>query len=981
MIRIGKEKVRTGCITCKRRHVKCDEARPACHRCTRAGRACEGYASTSTPGSGNPQPIRFVVYGSGCAARAADPHIRPHPHPHPHPRWSLPEHPDLDWLERRALDYFQDRTALELAGAFQTDFWLASILPLARHENSVKYALIALSSMHEHYAGIDHFAPARGGLGFALDHYGKAIREVVRLNQNQNKLHNHAQKQNQSSLPTITAKNKKTFDYALVTCALFSAFESLQGHYHDACKHAVAGIKILAEEQQQEQQQQAHRPSQHQHQHPPVIPRDELNRFFIAMGRQMLEIGDPNLQGLQLQPVLGRGRGMTALQPHCIPDQFVSYEHALLHIEILLTDLFEFSERSDRLHNHGQGRISDGNYHSLRTEYVSLKARFDTWKAGFDAMVSNDSNDTKKSQEPSWGGGSASASSSASISASRSPAPPFASASSAVRESEPEPKRSLLSSPSPSFSSSSVSSRPPAFLILRMYQAIITAFLSRIEQNDEAALNNFLPDFWTAVAAAEEFLEQTTTFVSPVHGTAATAPTLISTPITTSTLISTPIPTSTTTPTPTPTPKTSRSNANSSVRDASDISNGHQIPQATTGSGFGFSSTTGTGFGFGFGSGTGSGTGSGSLSRFGFHSSLEQGPGVDPNPVHDHGYDSGSHINFNFNINQSRIVRPTFSLALGIVPTLFLTATRTTDRALRAKALHLLRTCNRREGFWDSRIAAKLAERVVEIREEVRAKAREEVKARARIVSESMRSGGCHMDHFNNHIVDGDGRGHGDGDGHGRGHGHGHSAAGVLLHDYTDNDNDNGDKNKTKIDLDNVNVNISTMHSVMADADGDGGNLDFDFNPSLGPDLNLDLDIDFNPDLNPDVNPNLNHDVSTNPNLDIDSNPNPNPNHDIETDIDIDIDIKLLDVSFLPGKKCTFRYAIDDRRRRRCEVEPLAVAVPVPVAGGPPDPDPDLMWVGEGEGDGDGDGLSRSPDMNDHAHATLPEYVEELTWD
>ncbi|KAK2012349.1 hypothetical protein LZ32DRAFT_605572 [Colletotrichum eremochloae] len=44
MTRKGQPKVRTGCLTCKSRKVKCDEAKPACVRCTSTGRRCEGYA-------------------------------------------------------------------------------------------------------------------------------------------------------------------------------------------------------------------------------------------------------------------------------------------------------------------------------------------------------------------------------------------------------------------------------------------------------------------------------------------------------------------------------------------------------------------------------------------------------------------------------------------------------------------------------------------------------------------------------------------------------------------------------------------------------------------------------------------------------------------------------------------------------------------------------------------------------------------------
>ena len=43
-------KVRTGCSTCKQRHVKCDEKRPApCERCTKGGYKCGGYVDPPKP--------------------------------------------------------------------------------------------------------------------------------------------------------------------------------------------------------------------------------------------------------------------------------------------------------------------------------------------------------------------------------------------------------------------------------------------------------------------------------------------------------------------------------------------------------------------------------------------------------------------------------------------------------------------------------------------------------------------------------------------------------------------------------------------------------------------------------------------------------------------------------------------------------------------------------------------------------------------
>lgn len=46
-------RVRTGCATCRQRRVKCDEHKPACHRCFIAQRKCHGlgYGNQPPPGS------------------------------------------------------------------------------------------------------------------------------------------------------------------------------------------------------------------------------------------------------------------------------------------------------------------------------------------------------------------------------------------------------------------------------------------------------------------------------------------------------------------------------------------------------------------------------------------------------------------------------------------------------------------------------------------------------------------------------------------------------------------------------------------------------------------------------------------------------------------------------------------------------------------------------------------------------------------
>lgn len=53
-------KTRTGCITCRRRHLKCDEGKPGCNRCVEGRRRCEGY-DTPVPWIFDPQPAKATV--------------------------------------------------------------------------------------------------------------------------------------------------------------------------------------------------------------------------------------------------------------------------------------------------------------------------------------------------------------------------------------------------------------------------------------------------------------------------------------------------------------------------------------------------------------------------------------------------------------------------------------------------------------------------------------------------------------------------------------------------------------------------------------------------------------------------------------------------------------------------------------------------------------------------------------------------------
>ncbi|OTB07766.1 hypothetical protein M426DRAFT_52885 [Hypoxylon sp. CI-4A] len=66
----------------------------------------------------------------------------------------------------------------------------------------------------------------------------------------------------------------------------------------------------------------------------------------------------------------------------------------------------------------------------------------------------------------------------------------------------------------------------------------------------------------------------------------------------------------------------------------------------------------------------------------------------------------------------ARHIKPSFSADLGIVPPLFVVATKCRDPVIRRQAIQLLRTSSRREGMWDSELAARIGLWIMEIEED-----------------------------------------------------------------------------------------------------------------------------------------------------------------------------------------------------------------------------------------------------------------------
>jgi hypothetical protein len=583
--RFGGSKVRSGCFTCKSvfqsfssplpeddllieldpnraRHVKCDEKKPHCDRCTRASRKCEGYAQPNQ----NKKTLGGTLIIINYVAPSNMPCLLP----------------TADAGERRSLEYFRTRTAPELAASFNSELWSRFILQTAQHEPAIRHAITALGSLHEHFESAEDAHAANSDFG--LQQYGKAMQCVVKG-------------------PAPFAG--QSTDVALISCILFTAFESLQGHYRSALTHINSGLKVLAE---REASGDGHRGS--------YIPKELLKSLFTRFDTQALEIGD-----LAFRPWL-------KIEPDIkleIPSAFSTLEEAERVFDQYFNTLMHFLQSAEVTDKDGLP-VADHILHNLTVRHSNRVKEYQDWCNAFDNYLLLHLTDSNS------------------------------------------PDSFLRGKPH------------PGVLILQIWRTVVRIMLHIDLSAGELVFDSFIDDSRTLVELAESFVKQTAapsqnpkvlngvSLIKMERQTANVHPTRLATH-------------------PRSWLGSCASHGFLGIQpEGTPCVPGGAAPSSTK------SITSATADSYSSPARTNS-TGTSTI-----------GPPPRATPA-------------NIAPQPPAVLKPTFSLSLGLITPLYITVTRCRDPAIRRRALHLLYTCNRKEGIWDSRLAARVAQRMVEVEE------------------------------------------------------------------------------------------------------------------------------------------------------------------------------------------------------------------------------------------------------------------------
>ncbi|KAK0104492.1 hypothetical protein ONS95_004780 [Cadophora gregata] len=209
--RASKPKVKSGCVTCKARRVKCDETKPHCLRCQKFGRICDGYTPEPAQSRGlsqlQPRIPSSSLYGPSVAIHATE-------------------------EEHRYFQVFTERTAHELSGFYDPTFWTKLVLQESHSVAAIRHSVIALGALNKSLES----APGpnlKVNVIQSIDkrHHEQAVLAHLKAIQSLNSY--------------ISSSGSPQLRNALIACLLFVCFETFQGCYASSVQQIYGGLKIL----------------------------------------------------------------------------------------------------------------------------------------------------------------------------------------------------------------------------------------------------------------------------------------------------------------------------------------------------------------------------------------------------------------------------------------------------------------------------------------------------------------------------------------------------------------------------------------------------------------------------------------------------------------------------------------------------------------------------------------------------------------
>ncbi|KXH34793.1 hypothetical protein CSAL01_00374 [Colletotrichum salicis] len=157
--RASRPKVRSGCITCKIRRVKCDERKPTCFRCEKADVECDGYTKEDADSKRSAEQQRLIVAAQETQASRQ---LLPRPNesgpgtsglelsaPKSVPPPLYPSTLRVHQGDVHYYDLFRHRLVRDLWGSGHSDAWSRIVLQESSRDPCVQESLLAIGAISQ----------------------------------------------------------------------------------------------------------------------------------------------------------------------------------------------------------------------------------------------------------------------------------------------------------------------------------------------------------------------------------------------------------------------------------------------------------------------------------------------------------------------------------------------------------------------------------------------------------------------------------------------------------------------------------------------------------------------------------------------------------------------------------------------------------------------------------------------------------------
>ncbi|PTB67929.1 hypothetical protein BBK36DRAFT_1115244 [Trichoderma citrinoviride] len=269
-------KVKTGCLNCKQRRIKCDEKRPSCSQCIRSKKECSGYPAPnrglrtavdvriapkplapSSTGLAQLQPSPSSIASASTSTTASllltghtillpprranrrkrQPKLAASNAAVPLPFVYEPSH-NLALMHTESLyfDLFRVQTASELSGYFDSTFWTQRVLQECHFEPAIRHAVVALGALYKTLEqscepDLPPLAGAMSRLDSVMCHWQVAIRK-----------YSEACK----AMMDLSGDKLATNKTRLMASVLLACFDSFIGDHRQAIVQIQTGLRLLA---------------------------------------------------------------------------------------------------------------------------------------------------------------------------------------------------------------------------------------------------------------------------------------------------------------------------------------------------------------------------------------------------------------------------------------------------------------------------------------------------------------------------------------------------------------------------------------------------------------------------------------------------------------------------------------------------------------------------------------------------------------